>query len=117
MAKFKVEFQEITKSFSLVFNDSNGFAIEFTDNKGFDVGFGEVIKLIDSSNIPHYKGDYDVTPRVDAQTLLTAQKFLDEDIKIKKIPYYEISNSSGGDTVYIAAQATLGAIVLGQTVI
>ena len=50
---------------------------------------------------PPYEGEYEVTPKVAEQTLPTAQKLLEEDVHIKKIPYFEVSNTSGGNTVYI----------------
>jgi hypothetical protein len=51
-----------------------------------------------------YEGDYEVTPRVREQTLPTADKLLSEDVRIKEIPYYDVSNPSGGSTVYIARE-------------
>lgn len=42
MAKFKVDFQELRKSFDIGFKDSEGFAVEFTDNEGFEVEFGQI---------------------------------------------------------------------------
>lgn len=50
----------------------------------------------------NYEGSYEVTPTVDGETLKTAQTFLEKDIKINKIPYFEVNNNSGGNTVYIA---------------
>lgn len=51
-----------------------------------------------------YEGSYTATPKVDAQTLPTAQKFLDRDITINAIPIYETSNDANGTTVYIAKE-------------
>jgi hypothetical protein len=50
---------------------------------------------------PPYEGDYVVTPKVSEQTLPTADKLLSEDVTVKKIPYFEVSNESGGNTVFI----------------
>lgn len=50
---------------------------------------------------PPYEGDYVVTPKVSEQTLPTADKLLSEDVTIKEIPYFEVSNESGGNTVFI----------------
>ena len=63
-----------------------------------DVVFGK-IQL--SGNLSIYNGDYTVTPSVEEQTLKTANKKMLEDITVKKIPFYETSNLSGGNTVYI----------------
>lgn len=51
-----------------------------------------------------YEGDYEVTPKVREQTLPTADKLLSEDLKIKEIPYFDVSNTSGGSTVYIGSE-------------
>ncbi len=50
---------------------------------------------------PPYEGDYEVTPRFEAQTLPTANRLLTEDVIIEEIPYAEVSNNSGGITVTI----------------
>ena len=51
-----------------------------------------------------YEGPYHVTPKVDAQTLPTAEKLMREDVTINKIPYFVVGNTAGGDTVYIAKE-------------
>ena len=51
-----------------------------------------------------YTGDYEITPRVVAQTLRTRNKVLTEDVIVSAIPIYEVSNSSGGSTVFIAKE-------------
>ena len=49
-----------------------------------------------------YDGPYDVTPKVTAQTLKTAQKLMREDVSVRAIPYFDVSNPAGGNTIYIA---------------
>ena len=49
-----------------------------------------------------YEGPYEVIPKVEAQTLETAGKIMKSDVAVKAIPIYEVSNTSGGSTVYIA---------------
>lgn len=66
-----------------------------------DVVFGK-IQL--SGNLSIYNGDYTVTPSVEEQTLKTANKKMLEDVTVKKIPFYETSNLSGGNTVYIGSE-------------
>lgn len=66
-----------------------------------DVMFGK-IQL--SGNLSIYNGDYTVTPSVEEQTLKTANKKMLEDVTVKKIPFYETSNLSGGNTVYIGSE-------------
>lgn len=55
-----------------------------------------------------YKGEYEVTPTVDGGTLQTANKFLENDINIKPIPFYEVSNNFDGQTIYIAKELNYG---------
>jgi len=67
---------------------------------------GKILKVVDGKwvavEMPTYDGEYEVTPAVDAdQTLLTAQKLVDANIKVTKIPYFEVSNSANGVTATI----------------
>lgn len=49
-----------------------------------------------------YNGEYEVTPLVDKETtLLTANKIMSRDVVVKQVPYFETSNNTGGETVYI----------------
>ena len=55
-----------------------------------------------AKELPKYDGEYLVTPQTDEDiTLQTAQKMLDADIKINKIPYFEVTNNLGGKTATI----------------
>ena len=49
-----------------------------------------------------YEGPYDVTPKVMAQTLPTAKRLMREDVAVRAIPYFDVSNPAGGNTIYIA---------------
>lgn len=42
-----------------------------------------------------YAGPYNVVPKVDSQSLNTADKHLIRDVTIEPIPYYEVSNQNG----------------------
>lgn len=54
------------------------------------------------SQIPPYEGDYEVTPKVEGQELKTMHKYMTQDVTVHAIPFFEVSNTSGGNTVYIA---------------
>lgn len=58
--------------------------------------------IIDVAPAPPYEGDYEVTPKVEAQTMPTKNKLLIDDMTIKGIEIHRVKNSSGGTTVYIA---------------
>ena len=61
-----------------------------------------------ASELPRYSGTYEVTPQaIGSTTLETAQTFVESDIVVKQIPYYQTSNDSGGDTVYIGTEVEI----------
>lgn len=51
-----------------------------------------------------YEGDYEVIPKVTSQVLKTKQKVMTDDLTVKEVPVYEVSNTSGGTTIYIAKE-------------
>lgn len=54
---------------------------------------------------PVYEGEYNVIPKAyEEQVLQTKEKTLLENVTVQKVPYYEVSNSSGGNTVNIAIE-------------
>ena len=47
-----------------------------------------------------YTGDYQVTPKIYAPvTLLTKSKTMKDNVTVRKIPQYEVSNEAGGNTL------------------
>lgn len=60
-------------------------------------------------SVPIYDGNYEVTPLAFERTILnTKDKKMENNVVVKEIPYYETSNPSGGNTVYIAGQVEFG---------
>lgn len=55
----------------------------------------------DDGNIEAYNGSYEITPQIVQQVMYTQNKYMSKDVNIKAIPYYDVSNSMGGSTVYI----------------
>ena len=51
-----------------------------------------------------YDGEYVVIPKVTEQSLPTAEKFMEDDVTIKSIPYFNVSNTAGGSSVYIGSE-------------
>ena len=72
-------------------------------NQKFDVSFGELQYVAPGAEAV-YAGSYDVTPKIGEQILATKKKYMKNDLTIQKIPYYDVSNSAGGSTVYIAEE-------------
>ena len=60
--------------------------------------------MIAPSELEQYAGPYEVVPKVNSQTLSTARKMMRDDITVREVPYYEVSNQFGGNTVYIAKE-------------
>ena len=48
-----------------------------------------------------YGGEYTVTPQNAEQILETQNRYLDDNIVVKEVPYHEVRNESGGTTVTI----------------
>lgn len=57
-----------------------------------------------ASDVPVYDGPYEAIPKVEAQTLPTAKKLMTDDVTVHGVPFYEVSNDQGGNTVYIAKE-------------
>ena len=51
-----------------------------------------------------YEGEYEVTPKISSQTLATAKKLMKDDVMVKAIPYFDVSNPAGGQTIYIGSE-------------
>lgn len=48
-----------------------------------------------------YEGLYDITPMFEEQVLETENKIMTNDLTVQAIPYYEVSNAQGGQTIII----------------
>ena len=72
-----------------------GGGISVRSRLGATVGKG-------GSSVPVYEGEYEVTPKTYEETTLpTKNKKLTADVQVRKIPQYEVSNQSGGETLII----------------
>lgn len=93
--RFDVTFRELDKKLNVDFR---------TRNEQIKVDFEHLQVVSDNVGVDYYKGDYTVTPKVEKQELATRKKFLTENVKIKEIPFFEVGNSEGGDTIYIGSE-------------
>lgn len=57
-----------------------------------------------AAHLETYSGPYEVTPQIVSQTLDTKEKYMDDNVSIKSIPYFDVGNTSGGSTVYIGTE-------------
>lgn len=48
-----------------------------------------------TNNCKMYSGDYEVTPKIQEQVLNTYDRHMNDDVTIKAIPYFEVSNEQG----------------------
>lgn len=49
----------------------------------------------------YYVGEYEVTPKIEHQILETCDKLMSNDVMVKGIPFYEVTNPQGGTTFII----------------
>lgn len=52
-------------------------------------------------DIPAYEGEYNIVPSRQDQVLPTENKRMTSDLTVEKVPYFEVSNASGGTTAII----------------
>ena len=64
----------------------------------------DAVTRTSASDVPVYDGPYEAIPKVEAQTLPTAKKLMTDDVTVHGVPFYEVSNDQGGNTVYIAKE-------------
>ena len=93
--RFNVRFNQTDQRLKVRFNSSG---------KAFQVGFKGIQQVTVDADVEFYTGDYEVTPKVDEQTMPTKDKYLVDDVTIKAIPYFNVGNNSGGSTVYIGSE-------------
>ena len=96
-------------TFDLVFNEIDSeFFCEFSEvtsnnkhQENFIVEFGELQAVTEHIGGEKYEGAYKVTPKVTSQSLPTKNKAMTQDIVVEAIPFYVVSNFSGGKTANI----------------
>ena len=73
-------------------------------NESFELDFKSVETITNDGDADPYIGNYEVIPKVKAQTLNTANKLMKKDVLVLEIPYFDVSNSAGGNTIYIGTE-------------
>lgn len=113
---------------SVKFEESLNMAVKFLDNLGsFSVDIEGNLTVNDLEKLDKYEGafivvsggsatpsipstpgievftgPYEVTPTIKGFKMDTAEKYMPQDVKVKAIPFSDVSNIAGGTTVYIA---------------
>lgn len=70
-------------------------------DKKTEFDMSNLISLYDGKE---YEGSYEITPKISSQTLQTKGRVMAKDMQVKEIPYFEVSNISNGNTVYIGKE-------------
>lgn len=78
--------------------------VRLSEGEQFNVSFGEIQNVTEYVGGKPYDGSYEIIPKVTAQEMQTKGMVMLDDVKIKSIPYYDMANVSGGNTVYIASE-------------
>lgn len=95
--KFNIQFYESNQIIDVTFQ---------ANTRPFDIKF-EHFQKVTIEATEYYKGEYKITPKTESQTLATAQKKMSDNLVVKAIPYYEVSNTAGGTTVTIGKELTV----------
>lgn len=61
-------------------------------------------QIVKSGEYPDYAGPYDVTPMVTAQRMETKDKHVTDDVTVRGIPYFAVTNPQGGTTITIGGE-------------
>lgn len=58
-------------------------------------------EIVSAGSGEKYKGKYVVAPKTEAQVLSTKQKYMTDDVTVKGVPCFEVSNDADGTTFII----------------
>lgn len=103
MIRFDIGFRVIQQELPTRFELTSIFPVLFESNvQRLPIAFDKFVVTTITKDAEYYDGDYSVIPKIIEQTLPTEKKLLGADIKVEKIPIFDVSNNSGGTTIYIA---------------
>lgn len=74
---------------------------DLCDTPELEAGIDSVVVQPVIGDATPYEGEYEILPMPEAQRLPTAKRYCTEDIRVRGIPFYEVSNTSGGTTIII----------------
>lgn len=93
----------LTNEIKALTNGYVGFTFSQWHNHEYFLTVDAIWLEAGEAELDYYEGSYEVIPKTTSQTLETAQRFLTEDVTVCEIPYAEVANNSGGNTVYVGA--------------
>lgn len=97
----KEVFQSVSEGKEKVASAITDKGVETDAEATFDTMAENIGKIEGGEAGETYDGDYTVTPRVFEQELETKNKLMASNVTVLAIPYSEVSNNSGGNTVTI----------------
>ena len=102
-SKNDVSFHENAQKLGTNFSEREPkIVVNFFENyQKANANFGAIQTVTEYVGGERYDGAYDITPKIEAQTLPTAKKVLERDVNIGGIPYTEVQNNANGKTVTI----------------
>lgn len=77
------------------------YKVKMVDNSSVFAISMRDIQTISRIDGEPYEGEYEVDPTFEIQTLLTAHKYMADNVTVHAIEVSTVSNPSGGNTVYI----------------
>lgn len=72
-----------------------------SSEQNINADFGEIQFIEVDKETEIYNGAYSVTPKAYEQQLETENRKMTNNVTVKEIPYFEVSNSAGGNTLNI----------------
>ena len=93
----------------------SAFVVEFGTDADLTADLGQTTIL---STAPQYKGETTVTPRTYEETRLeTKDKLMPDDVTVRKIPRYEVSNDCGGVTLIMEMNISMANQYVNKVII
>lgn len=81
--------------------NNQGYTVDENGNLILKTGAGLEIDEEGNLRVKAYKGEYSITPGIEAQTLPTSGQVMTDDLEIGEIPHAEVTNPEGGSTFTI----------------
>ena len=114
MIRFKIEQKPITmivhphKSIRIVVHPHKPVTMFVQPHKSIQMKVEKAVAVGMAGST--YDGSYEIIPTVEEQFMATKDKYMKDDVNIHPIPFYSVSNNSGGNTVFIGSEVLVNGI-------